>query len=195
MAEQKITFFLVRHGEAQCNEKNIADCLPDDGRFPLTPDGIKQIEKIAKKLAKESIDVIVSSPMRRTKETAALIAEHVRAPIEEDERLQEMSFGVFSGRSMEEFWKKYPDPKMRISPDPSDDIESIIQIRGRLKLFLDDMKERYLGKKVVIVSHNEPLEQLHGVLTNESPGMSSVGWHPREGMCVKVIWTMKISND
>lgn len=187
MSEQ-IIFFLVRHGESECNVKSIANCLPEKRKYHLTEEGEKQIEKIAKTLKKKKIDAIISSPMQRTKETAEIISEATGIPVVYDERLQEAGLGVFNGRPFQEFRAKYPNPHMRIVPDPADKVESFIEMRNRLKSFLDDIQGKYTGKKMVVVSHGDPLEQLHGILVNESPGVSSSGWYPKKGECVEISW-------
>lgn len=183
-----IIFYLVRHGEAETNFHGIIGSMPELREFHLTEKGRKQIAAVAESLASKKIDAIASSPIMRTRETAEIISGKTGVPIVFDERLRETDFGVFNGHSIGELFEKYPDPKMRMQPDPEDGIESFIDVRGRLKHFLDEVKEKYAGKKVVIVSHGDPLEQLHGILTNESPGASSGGWYPAKGSCTEMAW-------
>ncbi len=183
-----ITFYLVRHGEAENNVRFILNSLPEIETYALTELGREQASLAAKFLATVGADVIFSSPIARTKETAGIIAEATGLLVEFDERLREAGMGIFNGKKQAELLEKYGNPQMRISPDPVDGIESFIDIRGRLKSFLDDMKERYDGKKVVIVSHGDTLEQLHGILTDEAPGRSATGWYPQKGSCTEVVW-------
>lgn len=183
---QKITFYLVRHGEAENNVRFILNSLPETKTYPLTRRGREQVTETAKFLATVDADAILSSPIERAKETAEIIAEAAGLPIGFDERLCEAGLGVFNGRMYQELLEKYPAAEERISPDPADGIESFIELRGRLKSFLDDVKGKYAGKKVIIVSHGDPLEQLHGILTNEAPGRSATGWYPKKGSCTEV---------
>jgi phosphohistidine phosphatase len=62
-----VRVFLVRHAEAAPGE-------PDALR-PLTPAGHETARALAEVLAREHPDAIVTSPLRRARETAAAIAE------------------------------------------------------------------------------------------------------------------------
>ncbi|MEK9151676.1 MAG: histidine phosphatase family protein [Patescibacteria group bacterium] len=183
-----IIFYLVRHGEAENNVRSILNSLPEIKTYPLTKRGMEQISKTAKFLATVDAAALFSSPIERTKETAEIIADATGLLVEFDERLREAGMGIFNGRKQAELLEKYGDPQMRISPDPADGVESFIEVRGRLKSFLDEVKKKYTGKKVVVVSHGDTLEQLHGTLTNEAPGRSAIGWYPRRGSCTEVVW-------
>lgn len=187
----KITFYLVRHGEAENNVRFILSSLPEIETYALTELGREQASLAAEFLATADADAILSSPIARTKETAGIIAEATGLLVEFDERLREAGMGIFNGRKQEELLEKYGDPQMRISPDPADGVESLIDLRGRLKSFLDDVKGKYAGKKVIIVSHGDPLEQLHGILTDEAPGRSASGWYPKKGSYTEVVWEVK----
>ncbi|MFZ2300102.1 MAG: histidine phosphatase family protein [Candidatus Moraniibacteriota bacterium] len=185
---EKITFYLVRHGEAENNVRFILNSLPEIETYALTERGREQAAETAKFLATAGADIIFSSPIRRAKETAEIIAATVKLPVRCDDRLCEAGMGVFNGKSQQELLEKYPAAEERISPDPADDVESFIDIRGRLKSFLDDVKKECAGKKAIVVSHGDTLEQLHGILTNEAPGRSATGWYPQKGSCTAVVW-------
>ena len=71
--------FVVRHAEAAPGD-------PDELR-PLTAAGQDAARALAERLAGEQIDVILTSPLLRARETAEAIARASRAPVEVDERL------------------------------------------------------------------------------------------------------------
>ncbi len=71
--------FLVRHTEAAPGE-------PDDLR-PLTPAGREHARKLGASLATEHPEAVLSSPLLRARETAAVIAEAAGIASEADERL------------------------------------------------------------------------------------------------------------
>lgn len=189
MFAEPITFYLVRHGEAENNVRGVLNSLPEHETYALTERGREQAARAAEFLAAAGAEAIFSSPIRRARETAEIIAEASGLGVGFDERLCEAEFGIFNGHHKDEFFAKYSDPASRISPDTEDGVESFIDIRGRLKGFLDEVKEGYSGKKVVIVSHGDTLEQLRGILTDESPGRSATGWYPEKGSCTEVVWT------
>lgn len=183
-----ITFYLVRHGEAENNILNILNSAPITKEYSLTREGKRVVTETAARLATVGAAAIWSSPILRAKETAEIISQATGLPITFDDRLWELGMGKYNGKTQGEMWAKYPDPQMRLSPDPQDEMEGILDVRGRLESFLHDMERQYEGKKVIVVSHGDPLEQFHGILTNEAPGCSATGWYPEKGSCTEVLW-------
>ncbi len=183
-----MTLYLVRHGEAEHNVRQILDSIAGDEVYALTPRGREQIAAVADAIALDgSIDAIISSPMPRTRETAALIAE--KTGIEKvlyDFRLRETDFGQWEGQPIQKFFEKYPTPETRIETDGTDGVESFLSQRDRCAEFLADLKEHYLGKRVVIVSHGDTLEQLHGLIIGESVSEAAMGWSPAKGEMIKM---------
>lgn len=108
---QETVLFLVRHGEAEQNVRRILDSFPGNPEFGLTEAGREQVRKSAEAIAHEGVDFLFSSPIRRARETAEAIAEACGGvSVSFDDRLRETDFGVWSGRSADDFWAKYPDP-------------------------------------------------------------------------------------
>ncbi len=187
MAE-KITFYLVRHGEAENNVRHILNSAPVKKEYSLTEKGREQAQATAQYLATVGADVLYSSPILRARETADIIARATGLFVEIDDRLWEVGMGRFNGRSREELLEKYPEPEMRLSPDVADGMESFLHVHGRLGDFLRELSKAHSGKKVIVVSHGDPLEQMHGILTHEGPGRAALGWYPETGSCTEVIW-------
>ena len=94
------TIFFVRHGESQSN----VDGLIAGGEFesPLTENGKKQAKEAGAKLKDKNIELIVSSPMERTRDTAKLIANEIGydpSKILIDDAFIEVFNGFYSGKS------------------------------------------------------------------------------------------------
>lgn len=81
--------YLLRHGMTECNARKQYQGLLDT---PLSPKGRAQLRK-----ADIQPEVVYTSPLCRTRETARILFPESRQVAVED--LQEMSFGVFEGRS------------------------------------------------------------------------------------------------
>jgi phosphohistidine phosphatase len=66
------TLFLIRHGIAEARSKS----WPDDSKRPLTDEGMARLRKEARGLARLDVvvDVILTSPFVRTRQTAEIIA-------------------------------------------------------------------------------------------------------------------------
>ena len=85
--------FLIRHGETLGNASRTVQ-LPDD---PLSPRGIAQAERLAKRLEREGLAAILSSDFARAAQTAESLARVTGLPVEHDPLLQERNFGDLRG--------------------------------------------------------------------------------------------------
>ena len=159
--------YLIRHGQANNNIQRILMSHPKEGKNSLTEKGKKQIEESAKYLKNKKIDIIFSSPIQRTMETAEIISKKIRAKIIVDERLTEVDCGKFEGKSYEEYLKLYP---RELNPGRIDSrgIEGAEDIQDRLNSFIDEINKKYKGKNIVIVSHGGSLKVMKGLLMNIS---------------------------
>ena len=64
--------YLIRHGSAEAR----GDAWPDDAKRPLSEDGMSRLKKEVRGLARlnVAVDVVLSSPLVRTKQTAEIVA-------------------------------------------------------------------------------------------------------------------------
>ena len=91
---------IVRHGESEGNlASTLQGCRLDTA---LSSRGRRQAEALAIRLAGEPIDVVVSSPMLRAKETAATILAPHGVPLRIDTDLVEFDWGEWTGRSLDD---------------------------------------------------------------------------------------------
>jgi probable phosphoglycerate mutase len=87
--------FLIRHGETVGNAARIVQ-LPDS---PLSPRGLLQADRLARRLAGEGVAHIVSSDLARAAATAQALQRATTAPITWEPLLHERSFGDLRGRA------------------------------------------------------------------------------------------------
>lgn len=85
--------YLIRHGETHGNASRVVQ-LPGD---PLSPRGIAQAERLARRLARQGIARILSSDLARAAMTAERLAKETGARVELDPLLQERNFGDARG--------------------------------------------------------------------------------------------------
>jgi probable phosphoglycerate mutase len=88
-----MAIFLIRHGETVGNAARIVQ-LPDS---PLSPRGVSQAERLARRLAPEGIARIVSSDFARARSTAESLQRLTGAPLAFEPLLQERNFGDLRG--------------------------------------------------------------------------------------------------
>ena len=102
---------VIRHGQAKHNiggeKKHVFAGRKVDNS--LTTKGEETVKKLAQKLLIEgTIDLIVSSSLKRSKETAGIIVKKMQAPIVYFSELDEFDVGNFTGHTEEEVKKLYP---------------------------------------------------------------------------------------
>lgn len=83
----------------------------------LTPLGQEQMWAAASPV--ERWQSIIASPLRRCTEFAEALAQHTRIPIEVDDRLREIHFGAWEGRTCEDIAKHDPKHLQRFWDDPA----------------------------------------------------------------------------
>src|SRR5262245_32841169 len=98
--------YLIRHGQTTGDLEDRYGGSYDDH---LTKKGQEQIRAKAQRLHGKSIEIIFSSPLIRTKETAEIIRTDVEVPIEYVDGLRERHYGILTGLTKEEAKQKYPE--------------------------------------------------------------------------------------
>ncbi|SHH22715.1 alpha-ribazole phosphatase [Caloranaerobacter azorensis DSM 13643] len=134
---------LVRHGETKANVDKLYSGWTD---FPLTDRGKEQVKNLLEILSRENIDVIYSSPLSRTLVTAEIISKHIGKKFYVNEKLKEMNFGIFEGKTYKEISKTY---HLEWEKWISDNIkyripngESLIDMYNRVTQFIDELKDK-----------------------------------------------------
>jgi probable phosphoglycerate mutase len=96
-----LAFWFLRHGETDWNAQNLAQ---GDVDVPLNAAGIAQARAAAALLRHRGIAAIVASPLSRAHDTANMVAEVLGVPVELDDGLREVSFGVKERQPMLAQW-------------------------------------------------------------------------------------------
>lgn len=141
------TIGLIRHGITEWNIAGRAQGLAD---IPLNGEGRAQACRLAGRLSKEPWDLMISSHLCRSRETAEIIA--AAAGIGEhliDERICEMDCGQLEGLNEAEWLGRW-GPEWRsleLGMEKAEDVSH----RGAL--VLEELYTRYGNKKILVVSH------------------------------------------
>lgn len=102
-------------------------------------------------------DVIISSSLSRCAEFAHEVGENHQRPVYIDERLVELGFGDWEGRTAEELMEEDPDRLMRFWRDPMNNTppgaETLMAFRERIIAAWDDILEQHAGKHLLVVGH------------------------------------------
>jgi len=148
------TYYIIRHGESEANAHNIVSHKPEDN-YPLTERGRTQVSAAAVKLKSKGIDLIIASPVMRTKETAAIIAETVGIDAKDiiyDARIAEVNTGDFNGRPIEEYRTYFTDTLEKFTKR-SPNGETLLEMKSRVAEFLYETDAKYHGKTILFVTH------------------------------------------
>ena len=159
------TLVLLRHGvTAHTLEKRFSGGLAS-ANPGLSDEGRDQIRAAAEWLSPlaERIDVVVSSPVRRTRESAEIVAELLARPLEEEPGFAEMEFGRWDGKTFGEVAEQHRDEmdawlgSLDVAPGGG---ESFRQVEQRVLAGLQRVLDAHAGKTVVVVSHVTPIKTL-----------------------------------
>lgn len=141
------TIGFVRHGVTAWNKEGRAQGTTD---VPLDQDGIEMAKRVAHRLEQEEWDVIYTSPLIRAKQTADIIAERQKnVEFLEDRRLGEIGGGLIEGTTEEERVAKWGMDWRQL--DMGFEPEEAIIARGLS--FIEEVKQAYPNKRVLVVSH------------------------------------------
>lgn len=111
---------LIRHGETAANAERRMQGHLD---VPLSDRGLRESERLARRVAELPVAALYSSPLRRARQTADAIAEQLSLEIEERDELMERDVGSLSGLVWDEVMERYPEfIRARAEPNPTIDV-------------------------------------------------------------------------
>lgn len=172
------TIYTIRHAHTDYNaEKRYAGTID----ISLSQEGIVDARRASNKLADMSFDVVVTSTLKRSIETAQILVNDT-VPIVSSELCNERNFGVMQGLTWHEVRKLDP-PVLFI--DVGNDLHSVNPQGGepfedvwdRAKGFRRFLFRKYKGSSILVVSHGVFLQLFHGLLRGLSC-IESLGTYP-----------------
>jgi probable phosphoglycerate mutase len=156
------TFVLLRHGETPLTpQKRFSG---SGGTDPALSDvGREQAERAAEALAdRGTIQHILASPLTRTRQTAAAVAERLGLEVTVEDGLIETDFGAWEGLTFGEVRERYPDDLNTWLSDPEAEPtgggESFAATATRIAATRDKLVAAYAGRTVLLVTHVTPIK-------------------------------------
>lgn len=171
-------YFVVRHGEAESNLKNIYSSSIT-AHNPLTEVGIAHAHASAKGMKGTNIDVVIASPFERTKRTAEIFCDELgipRSSIIFDDRLREVQYGVYDGQTRIEPETEFKKSPITFEKAPEGG-ESLNDLKRRVREALYDFERIYTGKNILIVSHGGPTWFMRAACLGLTPDETLAGRH------------------
>jgi probable phosphoglycerate mutase len=120
-------------------------------------EGLDKADLVAAECAKLGAEVLIASPLNRTRQTAEAIARTTGLEIIFDEVWFELSFGSWDGKAIEEVREQEPDAYqawLNSSSYAPPGGESYDEASIRIEEALEKLVAQYPGKKIIVVTHN-----------------------------------------
>jgi broad specificity phosphatase PhoE/ribonuclease HI len=156
------TTLLLRHGETEHTARKL---FSGSGGAdpPLTPTGAAQAAAAAAGLPGRGITTVVSSPMRRARETADIVAASLGLAVREVDELRECAFGEWEGHSFAEVRERWPRDlaewlrSTSVTPPGGESFDAVDQ---RVRRARDKLVARHPEGTLLVVSHVTPIKML-----------------------------------
>ncbi|WNV77193.1 bifunctional RNase H/acid phosphatase [Geodermatophilus sp. DSM 44513] len=178
---------LLRHGRTEHTPERRYSGRND---LPLSATGRAEAAAAAERAGELGIEVVVASPLRRTRETAEVVAATLGLPVQLDDDLVELDFGELEGLTAEEARQRHPLAARRFLDDvtvAAPGGESITDVSARVGRARARVLREHTGRTVLVVSHVTPIklllaagldvpdEVVHRVFL-EAASLSTVAW-------------------
>lgn len=146
--------YVIRHGQTDWNVEHKLLSYTD---IPLNDVGINQCKEAEKVVKNLDYNLVISSPKLRTRQTLKIVnSKNVEAIF--DDRLIERNAGNIEGVDVSTFdyqaW-------WTLGKDKYQDSETIEECKTRVYDFLNEIKEKYKDKNILIVTHNGICRMIH----------------------------------
>jgi 2,3-bisphosphoglycerate-dependent phosphoglycerate mutase len=185
-------FLVIRHAESIYGNKNIYSGIID---IPLSTKGIEQAKKVATKVGNLCYDIVYTSTLIRSLETALIILnndsnvkipvrveknqlkEYIQRdrflPILEIEELNERNYGELQNLSKDEVKKIYKTDEIQmwrrgfhLAPPSGESFKDVVK---RIKSFMDTYLFPFIDEKdIFVVAHQNSMRALYFLLLNET---------------------------
>lgn len=150
--------YILRHGETVWNTEGRLQGMAD---IELNENGIRLARITGEKLKHVSFDLAISSPLKRSLQTAHLVLAGRDIPVQTDERIQEITFGAWEGLCCrkdryeipsDDFSLFFSDPFHYQPPAGGETVQQVIARTGAFYSQLLDTPE-YQDQTILIACH------------------------------------------
>lgn len=146
--------WLIRHGEPDPEVRGRCYGRLNVG---LSPEGRRQSESVAQRLASEPLSAIYASPRRRTIESAEILAAAHACGVRIENDLREIDFGDFEGLTYDDISKLNPELYRQWMEQPTEvefpNGESFTLVKSRVSKAVAVLKDRHAGQSIALITH------------------------------------------
>jgi probable phosphomutase (TIGR03848 family) len=152
-------FLLIRHATTDLVGRAIA------GRAPgvhINDCGEREVERLARHLADVQVAAVYTSPLERTRETAAALARDRGLTPHVLDALNEIDFGEWTGRTFEELssqpgWRTWVDTRSAAAPPRG---ETIVAAQRRVLDAMRKLSSEHERSTVALVTHGDIIKSV-----------------------------------
>jgi len=172
---------LIRHGETDHNKQGKAQGWLD---VSLNKTGLKQAQKLARRLKDEVIDVIYTSDLKRAFQTTKPFSKLKKIKPIKTKKVREWNMGTWADKTWDKIQKEFAhifDEKGDLTDQDwkGHAGESINEVFSRAEKFLKELSKKHPGKTVVVTTHGgtkKRILKLLGILRmDENPKINNTG--------------------
>lgn len=156
-----MNLYIMRHGTTVWNEKGISQGRSQNR---LSKEGKLLAQKQAEKFKNVKFDIIISSPLMRTMQTANIMNAFHGVKIVKDERLTEIDQGIFTGRHKDSLTSE--EWILKNKHDKSCGMETLEEVYERVLDFYNFLKTTKY-EDVLVITHNRDASMLSHLATNK----------------------------
>jgi len=153
--------YLVRHGESHSNSQSRIQGHSDSG---LNERGLRQAQKIAKRLSGHAFDKVYSSDLGRALTTCKAIAARTGHKPVVDRGLREISLGEWEGLTTDEVNARYRRGYDRWLKSPTrmkvPGAETVAEFHARVRNKVEAIMEKHGTGRVLVVTHGGVIASL-----------------------------------
>jgi len=164
------SIILIRHGETDWNIEGRYQGQADP---PLNSKGLLQAQELIQELEKVGIQVLYTSPLQRTRQTADILAKKLSVPVVDEPRLMEIHQGDWQTRLRSEIESLYPElfsnwetNPWEVSPPGG---EHLSQVQARVNQAVDDILRSQSAQIIGLVTHRIPIALIKVRYQNMDP--------------------------
>lgn len=154
--------YVVRHGQTNWNVKGKIQGKSD---IELNEKGIEQAKELKELIKNYDINLIISSPLKRAKQTAEIINENLKCKIIFDKALEERGYGAFEGKVRKEITDKVVNSGILhdyYANKEYNGVEPVQNLCNRVWGLFDKLKESHKYENVLLVSHGGVIRAIDG---------------------------------
>ncbi len=181
-----VNLYLIRHGRQNSSLCNVDVELSEEGRL--------QAELLRDRIKNYHIDALYSSNLIRAMQTAQIINEALQLPHEIREDLQEISFGLMTGKSdayVQEHFSDFKEEQMKLMEDiPYPEGENGTSVYERAMPVIQELVQSG-NKNIAVITHGGTIRVLLAALFGknqarrflfgvslENTGITQMVYHP-----------------